>query len=361
MFDFRLTEQCGASGDTPDQSVREANVRRKRNARILFGRALQHLQGRDEIRRDRLILSTDISWSPNFGDVSILSRKNILLNCAEALRELQVEYIDVLLAGADDTRIPIEDIVMSFAHLLRRGDILHWGVVGWTSARVAALVQSAQDHDVVPPSVYATVYPSYGISSSETETLYKLLNAKRIGVMVTVEFGCMKNPAEIEKLHVMARHFKMSTSALVQSWLIDSYSKPTMKRSGEPPGFVFLSTDAGLVNRSSVATYVSNIKTTIARHYEADGGIDFFGLLAFPSGCFRLLCANTIVIANTWGNATTETKDMWKKLSCNKRLSRSHHGLHCDMLPSSLQRHFRSTINAGTTKTSQESEICEGR
>lgn len=65
-----------------------------------------------------------------------LGRKHIMEACEEALRRMQVEYLDLFFCHRPDRTVPMEEIVRSMNTLIQQGKIFYWGTSEWTAAEI---------------------------------------------------------------------------------------------------------------------------------------------------------------------------------------------------------------------------------
>src|SRR5690606_1053252 len=65
-----------------------------------------------------------------------LSRKHIMEACDEALKRLQLDYLDLYFCHRPDRSVPMEEIVRTMNTLIQQGKILYWGTSEWTAAEI---------------------------------------------------------------------------------------------------------------------------------------------------------------------------------------------------------------------------------
>jgi diketogulonate reductase-like aldo/keto reductase/cyclophilin family peptidyl-prolyl cis-trans isomerase len=170
----------------------------------VIGQALKRLELEDEnFDRDNIVIMTkmydDRSGKPNTRG---LSKKHIVRGCHQSLARLQLTYIDVLFAHADDFSIPMVSIVQSFGHLVRKGLILHWAVSNWKLERIALAIEIAQKLSLPPPMVDQSFYDSTH-ADDPTKHSYaqrqSLLETHDIGKVI---FGALDN-TDVVKSHAV--------------------------------------------------------------------------------------------------------------------------------------------------------------
>jgi aryl-alcohol dehydrogenase-like predicted oxidoreductase len=97
-------------------------------AESVLGRALS---GR---RREELEICTKVFWPTGSGpNARGLSRKHVLESCDGSLRRLGVDHLDLYQAHRYDHETPLEETMVAFADLVRRGKVLYVGVSEWTA------------------------------------------------------------------------------------------------------------------------------------------------------------------------------------------------------------------------------------
>ncbi|HLU17163.1 MAG TPA: aldo/keto reductase [Edaphocola sp.] len=65
-----------------------------------------------------------------------LSRKHIMEACDEALKRMQLDYLDLYFCHRPDRSVPMEEIVRTMNTLIQQGKILYWGTSEWTAAEI---------------------------------------------------------------------------------------------------------------------------------------------------------------------------------------------------------------------------------
>jgi voltage-dependent potassium channel beta subunit len=67
-----------------------------------------------------------------------LSRKHVVEACHDALRRLQVEYLDLYYCHRPDPSVPIEETCRAMHDLIVQGKVLYWGTSEWSAAQIEA-------------------------------------------------------------------------------------------------------------------------------------------------------------------------------------------------------------------------------
>jgi aryl-alcohol dehydrogenase-like predicted oxidoreductase len=89
-------------------------------------------------RRQGLEIFTKVYWptGPGKNDRG-LSRKHLLEAIDGSLRRLRTDYVDLYQAHRYDHQTPLEETMLAFADLVRRGKVLYVGVSEWTADEIA--------------------------------------------------------------------------------------------------------------------------------------------------------------------------------------------------------------------------------
>jgi aryl-alcohol dehydrogenase-like predicted oxidoreductase len=116
-----------------------ANVYSRGRSEEVVGRAIAPL------RRESIVLATKVYFPIGDGPNDRgLSRKHIWEQSRISLRRLGVDYIDLYQCHRFDRETPLEETCAMMNDLVRRGDILYWGVSEWTADQIAAAVMLAR-------------------------------------------------------------------------------------------------------------------------------------------------------------------------------------------------------------------------
>jgi voltage-dependent potassium channel beta subunit len=67
-----------------------------------------------------------------------LSRKHVVEACHDALRRLQVDYLDLYYCHRPDPAVPVEETCRAMHDLIVQGKVLYWGTSEWSAAQIEA-------------------------------------------------------------------------------------------------------------------------------------------------------------------------------------------------------------------------------
>lgn len=123
-------------------------------AEIIMGKALKELGW---ARKDYLV-STKIFWGGEGPNDRGLSYKHIIEGTHNALKRLQLEYVDLVFAHRPDPETPIEETVFAFNQIIREGKAFYWGTSEWSAAEVMRATDFARRNSLRPPSMEQAEY-----------------------------------------------------------------------------------------------------------------------------------------------------------------------------------------------------------
>jgi aryl-alcohol dehydrogenase-like predicted oxidoreductase len=129
--------------------------------------------------RAGLEIFTKVYWPTGAGmNDRGLSRKHIMESIDGSLRRLRTDYVDLYQAHRYDFETPLEETMLAFADLVRRGKILYVGVSEWTAEQIGRAATLARELNV--PLV--SNQPQYSM-------LWRVIEAEVIPACETVGIG----------------------------------------------------------------------------------------------------------------------------------------------------------------------------
>ena len=142
---------------------------------IVMGEALKSL-GRP---RDSYCVSSKVFFGAHENPLPTqmgLSRKHITEACNQALKRLQVDYLDLYFCHRADPDTPIEETVWAMHNLITQGKILYWGTSEWTAEEINYAYEFAIGNNLTPPTMEQ---PQYNLLDRERfEVEYKTIFEK---------------------------------------------------------------------------------------------------------------------------------------------------------------------------------------
>lgn len=140
----------------------EAGVNFFDNAEAYAGGQAEEVMGRilkkKGWRREGLVLSTKIFWGGRGPNDSGLSHKHLIEGVNNALRRLQVEYVDLVYCHRPDPNTPIEETVRAIDILIKQGKAFYWGTSEWSATDILRADAVARQYGLTPPSVEQPQY-----------------------------------------------------------------------------------------------------------------------------------------------------------------------------------------------------------
>lgn len=151
------------------------------NSEIVMGKALKALNR----PRDSYCVSSKVFFGSHSSPLPTqcgLSRKHVTEACHQALKRLQVDYLDLYFCHRADPETPIGETVWAMHNLVTQGKVLYWGTSEWSAAEIAEAYEFAHANHLTPPSMeqpqynlldrerfeveYAELYGKYGMGTT---------------------------------------------------------------------------------------------------------------------------------------------------------------------------------------------------
>lgn len=178
------------------------------------------------------------------------SRKHLLEACDEALKRLQVDYLDLYYCHRADKNTPVEETVFAMNHLLDRGKILYWGTSEWTGVEIMEAHRIAAQNHLIGPTMeqpqynlferfkvesdYSEIYKNVGLGTTIWSPLSsgllsgKYNNGIPEGSRFSLEgFDWLKDQhliagkiEKVKKLAEVAKDLNISTAVLSIAWCL---------------------------------------------------------------------------------------------------------------------------------------------
>lgn len=115
-------------------------------------------------RREDLVISTKIFWGGEGPNDRGLSHKHIIEGVNNALRRLQLEYVDLVFCHRPDPNTPIEETVRAMDIVIRQGKAFYWGTSEWSAADIMRADGLARQYGLTPPVMEQ---PQYNLFTRE--------------------------------------------------------------------------------------------------------------------------------------------------------------------------------------------------
>ena len=145
---------------------------------ILMGKIFKKLNW----SRDSYIVSSKAFWGGELPTQKGLSKKHIHDACNQALKRLQLDYLDLYYCHRPDPETPIEETVYAMNDLIAQGKILYWGTSEWSAAEIDYAFKASDKLNLRGPTMeqpqynllyrdrfekeYAPIFEKYKIGST---------------------------------------------------------------------------------------------------------------------------------------------------------------------------------------------------
>lgn len=137
--------------------------------------------------RTSLVISSKVFWGwrgkHNKPNQHGLSRKHITEACHEALRRLQLDYLDLYFCHRPDKNVPIEEVVQTMNILIQQGKILYWGTSEWSAQEIMEAHMISERSHLIGPSMEQPEYNLFHRDKIENEFLQLF---KTVGLGTTI-------------------------------------------------------------------------------------------------------------------------------------------------------------------------------
>lgn len=119
--------------------------------------------------RTTYIISSKVFWGGKLPNQTGLSRKHVFEACHNALRRLQVDYLDLYFCHRPDRNTPIEETVRAMHDLVQQGKILYWGTSEWSAQQIMEAYGIARQYHLTPPTMEQPQYNMFHRERFEVE------------------------------------------------------------------------------------------------------------------------------------------------------------------------------------------------
>ena len=98
-----------------------------------------------------------------------LHRKHVVEACHDALKRLQVDYLDIYFCHRPDKETPIGETVWTMHNLIQQGKILYWGTSEWSAQEIMEAHAFAEKYHLIGPVVEQPQYNMFCRDKVEVE------------------------------------------------------------------------------------------------------------------------------------------------------------------------------------------------
>jgi voltage-dependent potassium channel beta subunit len=98
-----------------------------------------------------------------------LHRKHVVEACTDALKRLQVDYLDLYFCHRPDKNTPIAETVWTMHQLIMQGKVLYWGTSEWSAQEIMEAHLVARQHHLIGPVMEQPQYNMFHRAKVEVE------------------------------------------------------------------------------------------------------------------------------------------------------------------------------------------------
>jgi voltage-dependent potassium channel beta subunit len=145
---------------------------------IIMGEALKKLKW----TRDSYCISSKVFWGGDKPTQRGLNRKHVIEGCNNALKRMQLEYLDLYYCHRPDLDTPIVETLRAMDTLVKQGKILYWGTSEWSVEQITEAYTLAERYHLTPPTMeqpqynllhrervekeYSSLYKNFGMGTT---------------------------------------------------------------------------------------------------------------------------------------------------------------------------------------------------
>lgn len=187
-----------------------------------------------------------------------LNRKHLVEACEDALKRMQVNYLDLYFCHRPDKSTPIEETVWTMHNLIQQGKILYWGTSEWSAQEIMEAFMVARENHLIGPTMeqpqynmlvrdkfeveYSQLYKTMGLGTTIWSPLAsgiltgKYNRGKTKNSRLTLDqLAWLKernvtesNFAIVEKLDEISKELKVSLPQLAIAWTLKNPNVSTV-------------------------------------------------------------------------------------------------------------------------------------
>ena len=122
-------------------------------------------------RRSSFLVSSKVyfGWEVDKPNQTGLSRKHVFEACHDALRRLQVDYLDLYYCHRPDPNVPIAETARAMHDLIVQGKVLYWGTSEWSAEEIKEAHRICAEHKLHVPIVEQPQYNLFHRARVEKE------------------------------------------------------------------------------------------------------------------------------------------------------------------------------------------------
>ncbi|HMP40601.1 MAG TPA: aldo/keto reductase [Roseiflexaceae bacterium] len=135
------------------------------NAEIVMGNVIKEMGW----CRESLVVSTKIFWGGEGPNDQGLSHKHVIEGVNNALKRLQLDYVDLVFCHRPDPETPIEETVRAMDIVIKQGKAFYWGTSEWSAAEIMRADGIARQYGLTPPVMEQPQYNMFTRQRFEQE------------------------------------------------------------------------------------------------------------------------------------------------------------------------------------------------
>lgn len=113
---------------------------------------------RMKVDRSEIVVTTKIIFGHPFDKIYPnqigLCRKHVIEGLKRSLKNLQLDYVDVVFAHKPDIHTPMEEIVRSFNYVIDQGMAMYWGTSDFTPEQLRHAIISFLVNNIIELLIY---------------------------------------------------------------------------------------------------------------------------------------------------------------------------------------------------------------
>ena len=133
--------------------------------------------------RDSYVISSKVFWGGEKPTQRGLSHKHVIDACNNALKRLQLDYLDLYFCHRPDPETPIEETVRAMHTLVMQGKICYWGTSEWSANQIQEAYKISKNLNLTPPSMEQPQYNMFEREKMEKEYI-SIFETEKMGTTI---------------------------------------------------------------------------------------------------------------------------------------------------------------------------------
>lgn len=117
----------------------------------IMGKAIKQLN----VKRSEIVISTklfmSVSTSTKPVNANGLSRKHIIEGMSQSLKNLDLDYVDIVFCHRPDYETPLEEVCKAMSILVDQGKAFYWATSEWPASYIAAAIEICKSQNLNLP------------------------------------------------------------------------------------------------------------------------------------------------------------------------------------------------------------------